>query len=113
MRISLLLTIVIITSFSQLHSIWLRFYYLVLCIFKVSNSSRHFNLAGNCEHCMPQTLPCKWYCVKDGQIYTLRMLLLYHTVELNSFIFHMGDQADHKEGSRTELNTILADLKIS
>ena len=32
----------------------------------------------------------------------------YHTIELNSFIFHMGGQADHKERSRTELNTIPA-----
>ena len=29
------------------------------------------------------------------------------TIELNSFIFHMGDQAHRKERSRTELNTIL------
>ena len=73
----------------------------------------HFNLAGNCKNFIPQTFSRIWYCVKDGQIYTLQMLLLYHTIELNSFIFHVGDQADHKERSRTELNTILANLKIS
>ena len=35
------------------------------------------------------------------------------TIKLNSFIFHIGEETDHKEGSRTELNTILAYLRIS
>ena len=49
-----------------------------------------------------QTVPCIWYCVIDRFI---PYECYYFTIKLDSFIYHKGDQADHKEGSskdRTE-----------
>ena len=37
--------------------------------------------------------------MKDRQKYTLQVLHTIITIKLDSFIFHKGDEADHKEGS--------------